>query len=213
MATGQLIRAGFRIIHVVVGPIGPDLFTAVSRQPPRPVPPGTAKIHSTRRQRTRESDETRRDLRGSKTRPRPKTTYQPLIAFPSIHLYLNPPDPFIVTFPSTSCRYLSRVPPTRHRRRPLLKLLLSLSLPLFLSLGHAHTPTPTSTARHQLNPHHCTERPTLHACTTTERLNVVPERHGLPGRRPLGSVPFPWPSTASTTSSRGRGHADAAHGT
>lgn len=37
-------------------------------------PPGTAKIHSTRRQRTRESDETRRDLRGSKTRPRPKTT-------------------------------------------------------------------------------------------------------------------------------------------
>lgn len=61
VTTGQPTRAGFRIVHVVVGPIGPDLFTAVSRPPPRPLPlalqrstphAGKGRVKATRRDAT-----------------------------------------------------------------------------------------------------------------------------------------------------------------
>lgn len=203
------IQGGYRTIRVFVGSIGPDLFTAISRPPPRPAPRRTAKdpLH---RQRTRES-ETRRDLRGSKTRPSSQTTYQPLIAFPFTHLHSNPPDPFIVhlsfqlLLPNASGRHHNIVV---HPRTSSLCPCLPVLLP-------ACTATPSSTAPNRLGPRpHGAKRSILHVCTAIERLNVVPQRHGLPGRRLLGAaVPFSWPPAASTTSSRRRGHADAAHGT
>jgi hypothetical protein len=111
--------------------------------------PGTAlqNIHSTAKGRVRA---TRRDATFVAAKPdqRPQTTYRPLIAFPSIQLHSNPPDPFIVNLsfqlllPNASGLHDNTVahPPT------------SSLCPCVSVLPRTRTATPGSTAPHQPSP-------------------------------------------------------------